>query len=319
MTTRVKRLKEAQVQTIKRDLADGTSVAALARKYGVCRETVENIKFGRTWKHVGNTPSTTTPAPISRARPKPQWRKRPDDAKRIPGTKAYWVTPNGEVYSSHGSARHDDRVKLLRPGKRAGGYRSCYIRFAETGRRNCSVHLLVALAFLPPQPSPKHQIRHLDGDPANNSVSNLRWGTLRENAQDRDRHGRTRRGETSPLAKITEATAIRIRDLLKPGRTAREVAERLDVSIHVVQGILSHRTWRHLGPPLPDRKTRTAPCSGSKLTKSDVARIKWRQEHEDATDKELAIEFGVERQTIGDIRRGRTWRSIAAENDSDIS
>jgi hypothetical protein len=51
-----------------------------------------------------------------------------------------------------------------------------------------TVHSLVAEAFIGPRPAGQ-QIRHLDGDPVNNHLGNLRYGTGAENARDQVRHG----------------------------------------------------------------------------------------------------------------------------------
>ena len=51
------------------------------------------------------------------------------------------------------------------------------------------LHRLVALAFIGPQPSPKHEVCHNDGNPLNNVPGNLRWGTRSENLYDTVRHG----------------------------------------------------------------------------------------------------------------------------------
>src|SRR5580704_3863138 len=56
-------------------------------------------------------------------------------------------------------------------------------------RRHRRVHQLVMLAFVGPYP-PGMETRHLDGDRANNALSNLKYGTPSENSQDRLRHGR---------------------------------------------------------------------------------------------------------------------------------
>jgi hypothetical protein len=50
------------------------------------------------------------------------------------------------------------------------------------------VHVLVAAAFLGPRPEGT-QVRHLDGDPLNNAVENLAYGTPGENIADQVRHG----------------------------------------------------------------------------------------------------------------------------------
>lgn len=56
-----------------------------------------------------------------------------------------------------------------------------------------TVHSLVALRFLGPRPAGM-QVRHLDGNKTNNHKSNLAYGTAKENARDREMHGRTSRG-----------------------------------------------------------------------------------------------------------------------------
>ena len=69
------------------------------------------------------------------------------------------------------------------------GYRQ-YILYPETKRY--FAHTLVLLAFIGPKPQ-KLEVRHLDGNPKNNFVRNLKYGTTKENAQDRELHGRGRR------------------------------------------------------------------------------------------------------------------------------
>lgn len=46
------KLDESQVARIKQRLRGGASMAAMAREYGVSEGTIQNIKVGRTWKHV---------------------------------------------------------------------------------------------------------------------------------------------------------------------------------------------------------------------------------------------------------------------------
>ena len=49
-------------------------------------------------------------------------------------------------------------------------------------RKNCSIHRLMGLTFLP-NPLNKAHINHIDGNKLNNALSNLEWATERENSQ----------------------------------------------------------------------------------------------------------------------------------------
>lgn len=51
---------------------------------------------------------------------------------------------------------------------------------ACVGGKSQLVHRLVALAFLPPPPDPSYTIDHIDRDPQNNAVDNLRWASRKE-------------------------------------------------------------------------------------------------------------------------------------------
>lgn len=73
------------------------------------------------------------------------------------------------------------------------GYPS--VRIIEDGqRKHYAVHVLVAREHLPPRPSSNHEVRHLDGNKLNPCADNLAWGTQKDNADDREVHGRTSRG-----------------------------------------------------------------------------------------------------------------------------
>lgn len=122
-------------------------------------------------------------------------------------TPGYIVTRDGRVFSvGHNWRGYGEREMRLTPN--ADGYPS--VRLTIGGKRTrLAVHRLVAREYLPPRPSPAHEVRHLDGDRTNNRVTNLAWGTRKENAADRERHGRTYRGERhhSTIARKARETA----------------------------------------------------------------------------------------------------------------
>ena len=92
----------------------------------------------------------------------------------------YQVSNLGNVRSF----RQSIAPKLLKPGRMFQGHLSVAL-----GRNNSQcVHKLVLLAFVGPAPY-KHECRHLNGNPSDNRLENLRWGTRSENILDAVRHG----------------------------------------------------------------------------------------------------------------------------------
>jgi hypothetical protein len=114
-------------------------------------------------------------------------KNRAEKATIAPG---YYVFGDGKVYSDNAWRGYGWRELKAVPNSH--GYLRVRIMTQEGKRISAFVHKLVANAFLEPRPSPDHQIRHLDGNRTNNVVTNLAWGTAKENAQDRTLHGRSR-------------------------------------------------------------------------------------------------------------------------------
>lgn len=69
-----------------------------------------------------------------------------------------------------------------------GGYLAVHIHMGDGRRKTVRIHRLVVEAFHGPSDLPL--VRHLDGNPRNNLLSNLAHGTHQENALDRVLHGR---------------------------------------------------------------------------------------------------------------------------------
>ena len=71
----------------------------------------------------------------------------------------------------------------------AGEWGHLHVNLRRDGQqKQWAVHRLVALIFIGPCPDGL-EVRHLDGNPANNAVDNLAYGTHAENMQDMIAHG----------------------------------------------------------------------------------------------------------------------------------
>jgi hypothetical protein len=149
-------------------------------------------------------------------------------------TDAYRITADGRVFSIASDWRGLGE-REMRQALNASGYPS--VRLTVAGRRrHWAVHRLVAHVFLPPRPSPEHEVRHIDGDKRNNSDNNLAWGTRSENALDRQRHGTERapenaaktidrrKGELCATSKLSNAEAQAIRARFRLGESVPYIA-----------------------------------------------------------------------------------------------
>jgi hypothetical protein len=179
---------------------------------------------------------------------------RPDGTTPIPGFPGYFVTRDGRVWSDHRAPG-----RWLAPKIGHGGYPLVQLYLGKT-RRFVPTHRLVLLTFRG-QPQPDQEARHLDGDPANNLLENLSWGTRLENAADKVRHGtmplgerngarthpeRLPRGERHRNAKLTDDDVRAIRTQRAMGVGVVELAARYGVTNALISHIARRRAWRHV-------------------------------------------------------------------------
>lgn len=106
----------------------------------------------------------------------------------------YEVSDHGRVRSIDRVVEHPTAGYVNRKGKEIklkphkDGYWVVTLH-KDARRKNRMVHQLVLEAFVSERPE-GCETRHLDGNPQNNYVGNLSWGTPKENSADIDRHGR---------------------------------------------------------------------------------------------------------------------------------
>lgn len=181
------------------------------------------------------------------------------DIKGFPG---YRVGSDGSVWScrtrrwmgyGNGSipaiGQHWRRLKVS-PHKHDGHERVTLM----PDRQRRFVHRLVLESFVGPCPEGMEAC-HNDGDPSNNSLYNLRWGTRQENYDDSIRHGRRRprrqrpgkpKGERHGNARFTEAMVSEIRQRHSNGEHIPKLADEFKTSRQTIWRFVTGKAWTHI-------------------------------------------------------------------------
>jgi len=159
---------------------------------------------------------------------------------------AYEISSEGRV-RSYRLPRKRDRL-LPTPSMVADSIGTKGYRFVtlidSKGRAHTSyLHSMVLSAFVGPRQGGM-QCRHLDGNRENNRLDNLSWGTPRENAKDRCRHGTIPVGEHHPCAVLHEIDVIHIRQLVRAGFSQSEVGRMYGNGQSQVWSIINRRNWK---------------------------------------------------------------------------
>lgn len=149
----------------------------------------------------------------------------------IPGFPGYHISKEGKLYNKGHPVKTFYHKRYERTKSRNGNL-----------SKNVKIHRLVAEAYIP-NPNNLPVVMHLDDNPLNNKVSNLKWGTQKDNVRDAISKGRLkvsgkdnpmygvhRFGIESPNASLSLRKIRRIDRLKLRGNTNRYIAKRLRVS-----------------------------------------------------------------------------------------
>lgn len=162
--------------------------------------------------------------------------------------KAYIIYAEGKVYSIKSKkflkqCDWGDRIK----------YPSVSIWHNKKGRLKKISHLVLE-TFVGKKPK-NMAAAHLDGNVKNNSLTNLKWCTYKENESHKIIHGTKKYGSKSPVAKLTEKQVIKIREqfkitgLHKYGgivTNVKALAKKYKVTETTIHFIIKGETWAHV-------------------------------------------------------------------------
>lgn len=177
--------------------------------------------------------------------------------KDIPEHEGYRVGTDGSVWSCwkkhypKGEGRKgcqaymSDEWHQLNPHPDYAGY--LIVTLKKNGVRVYrKVHQLVLEAFV--GPAPKGMVgRHTpDPNPANNNLTNLKWGTPKQNSEDREKMGRTAKGEKVG-GKLDEETVRRIRYAHSELKASYEaISFLLQIAPTTVSQVVTRETYAYI-------------------------------------------------------------------------
>lgn len=130
-------------------------------------------------------------------------------------------------------------------------------------RHNYLVHHLVLKAFVGPKPAGM-ECRHLNGNPADDRLENLKWGTPTENSYDTVRHGRHQGAIKTHCKNGHEFTPENTAPQTNGGRACRTCNKKRAKAFYEA----------HKGPRQPDNKTKTHCKRGHEFTPENTIKRK---------------------------------------------
>jgi hypothetical protein len=187
------------------------------------------------------------------------------EIRPVPFAPGYLASTDGHLFTTKWGT-----LRQLKPWVDRRGYLHVSLRVGGKTIKTLA-HRAVAVTFLGPPPNERYEIRHLDGNPANNAVWNLAWGTHSENMRDVLRHGRH----------ITQRY---------PERMARGE--------------------RHGSKTKPERMPRGQRVGGSVLNEAQVREIRLQRARGEKL-KTIARDFGISQMSVINVVRRKTWAHVA--------
>jgi hypothetical protein len=142
--------------------------------------------------------------------------------------------------SDTGEVRNSRTGLVLRQKKNTrSGKAYLYVTLCDAPRKfGGAVHRLVLMAF-DRMPRDGEEADHIDREPSNNRLENLRWLTVRENRDQRI----IPRADNHRSAKLSWSDVVRIRHIDDPAHDVR-LAELLGVSRETVRDARNGKQWR---------------------------------------------------------------------------
>lgn len=212
--------------------------------------------------------------------------------KDIPGYEGLYKVSNfGNVFS-YGGERKFGKITYTFPAKELKptlyrGYK--IVNLSKNSKiKQFKIHKLVLLAFVGQKPFKDAETRHLDGNPSNNKLDNLAYGTKSENMQDAVKHGTLVFSRTS----LTNQDVINI---AKDKRRIKDIAKSFNTRPSVIINIKNKKSFKNFTDEIYYK-----PRVVKKLSCSELNEIRDKNNKR----KDICKKFNLSISQIKRIRKG---------------
>jgi len=169
--------------------------------------------------------------------------------RSIPGFPAYQVSNLGNIKSCYKRSKKSKYIvsnnfdRILKQCKDVdAGYP--YVNICHDGKSyRFKVHKLVMLAFVGSPPIDKPVIRHIDNNKENNNLSNLCYGTHKDNADDKRKRDDYDKIKIT-YSKLNFEQVKEIKDRLSMGQSHKEIALDYPVGKQTISLISANKIWK---------------------------------------------------------------------------
>lgn len=176
--------------------------------------------------------------------------------KDIEGYKGYYQVSNkGRVKglrrltNGRNNKPKINKERLLKLAPDKYGYKMVHLSKYGVNKTFKAHHLV--LNTFDRKRKPGEECRHLNGIRDDNDLTNLKWGTQKENKQDMFMHETTTRGEKHPNSKLKETDVWLIKVLLSSKAFQQpKIAKMFNVNHATISNINVGITWRWLNEKL---------------------------------------------------------------------
>lgn len=152
--------------------------------------------------------------------------------KKCIGHPTYKVSNKGRV--KHGTS-------IVKPVITARGYAQFTV-YTNGVKSNVRLNRMVLMAFKGVEGT---HARHLNRDRSDNRLSNLEWGSAKDNYADSVGHGTNVKGESHGKSKLDEEKVREIHGL-RTALTTRQIGSIYGVCPTTIQSIFRGNTWKHV-------------------------------------------------------------------------